>query len=159
MKRKIVSLILFSIAFTVTVFAGNATAKIDNHGVNRIENSFEFPPNRRFVKHTFRLYVPKNGKPLSELIIDAPATVAVSSDIDVFNDNGQKLNINISVNDRRITLNFPETVTFATTKKLLISLNKVQQPRSGSDSIYNLSVRVVGSDVEIPIGQAQFQTF
>ena len=157
MKRKIISLIVFSIASTL--FAGNATAKTDNNGVNKIDKSFQFLLNQRFVKHTFRLHVPKNGKPLSELIIDAPVTVAVSSDIDVLNDNGQKLNINVSVNDRRITLIFPETVTFATTKKLLISLNKVQQPRSGYDSIYNLSIRILGSDVEIPIGQAQFQTF
>ena len=157
MKRKIISLIVFGMTFTV--FAGNAAAKIDNNGANRIENSYQFPLNQRFVKHTFWLHVPKNGKPLSELIIDAPATVAVSSDIDILNDNGQKLNINISVNDRRITLTFPETVTYATAKKLLISLNKVQQPRSGSDSIYNLSVRVIGSETEIPIGHAQFQTF
>lgn len=157
MNRKIIFLIVFSIAFTV--FAGSATAKTDNNGVNKIDNSFQFLLNQRFVKHTFQLRVPKNGKPLSELIIDAPATVAVSSDIDVLNDNGQKLKINVSVNDKRITINFPETVTFATTKKLLISLNKVQQPRSGSDSIYNLSVRLVGSDIEISIGQAQFQTF
>lgn len=157
MKIKIVFLILFGVASTV--FAGNATAKTDNSGVNKIKNIFQLPLNQRFVKHIFRLRVPKNGKPLSELIIDAPATVAVSSDIDVLNDNGQKLNINVSVNDRRITVNFPETVTFATTKQLLISLNKVQQLRSGSDSIYNLSARVVGSDVEIYIGQAQFQTF
>ncbi|MBW4669300.1 MAG: hypothetical protein KME60_18240 [Cyanomargarita calcarea GSE-NOS-MK-12-04C] len=157
MKRKIISLIVFSIASTI--FAGNATAKTDNNGVNKIDNSFQFLLNQRFVKHTFQLHVPKNGKPLSELIIDAPATVAVSSDIDVLNDNGQKLNINVSVNDKRITLNFPEKVTYATTKKLLISLNKVQQPRSGSDSIYNLSVRVLGSDAEISIGQAQFQAF
>ncbi|BAY86077.1 hypothetical protein NIES267_55830 [Calothrix parasitica NIES-267] len=157
MKIKIVFLILFGVASTV--FAGNTTAKTNNSGVNEIKNIFQLPLNQRFVKHIFRLRVPKNGKPLYELIIDAPATVAVSSDIDVLNDNGQKLNINVSVNDRRITVNFPETVTFATTKQLLISLNKVQQPRSGSDSIYNLSARVVGSDVEIYIGQAQFQTF
>jgi hypothetical protein len=159
MKRKIISLIVFSIGIESTLFAGNAAAKIENSGVNQIENSFQFPLNQRFVKHTFRLHVPKNGKPLSELIIDAPATVAVSSDIDVLNDNGQKLNSTVSVKDRRITLNFPETVTYTTTKKLLISLNKVQQPRSGSDLIYNLSVKVVGSDVEISIGQAQFQAF
>jgi Protein of unknown function (DUF2808) len=157
MNRKIIFLIVFSIASTV--FAGNAIAKTDNNGVNKIDNSFQFLLNQRFVKHTFQLRVPKNGKPLSKLIIDAPSTVAVSSDIDVLNDNGQKLNINVSVNERRITINFPEPITFATTKKLLISLNKVQQPRTGSDSIYNLSVRVVGSDVEIPIGHAQFQTF
>lgn len=157
MNRKVISLIVFSIAFTV--FAGSVTAKTDNNGVKKIDNSFQFLLNQRFVKHTFQLHVPKNGKPLSELIIDAPSTVAVSSDIDVLNDNGQKLNINVSVNERRITINFPETVTFVTTNKLLISLNKVQQPRSGSDSIYNLSVRLVGSDIEISIGQAQFQTF
>lgn len=156
-KIKIVFLIVVSMASTF--FAGNATAKTNNSGVNGIKNIFQLPLNQRFVKHIFQLRVPKNGKPLYELIIDTPATVAISSDIDVLNHNGQKLNINVSVNDRRITINFPETVTFATAKQLLISLNKVQQPRSGSDSIYNLSARVVGSDVEIYIGQAQFQTF
>ena len=82
----------------------------------------------------------------------------MSNDINVFDDKGQKVNINISVDQRRIIIAFPETVT-SSTSKLLVSLNKVQQPINESETVYSLSAKVIGSDAEIPIGQAQFRKF
>ena len=83
--------------------------------------------------------------------------MAVSNDIDVLDNSGQKININISVNGRRIIIDFPGKVISNT--KLLIELNKVKQPTAGPDSVYSLSAKVVGSDSEIPVGVARFRTF
>lgn len=159
MKRTLVSAAVCSVATAALIYAGYANAKTDNNKVANIDNSLQSTPaGWQLVKQTFQLHVPKNGKALSQLIIDAPSTVAVSNDIDVLDDKGQKIKINISLKSKRIVIDFPEPVTSSTTK-LQINLNKVQQPILGSNSIYHLSAKVVGNDVEIPVGIAQFSPF
>ncbi|MDZ8137558.1 MAG: hypothetical protein RM049_20025 [Nostoc sp. DedQUE04] len=71
--------------------------------------------------------------------------------------NGQKINTNISVNGRQIIIEFPEKVIF--NNKLLVNFNKVQQLVTGPASVYHFSAKVVDSEVEIPLGVAQFPTF
>lgn len=159
MKRSLIYATAFVMASAALIPSDSVTAKIGDDTGNKIDNSLQLPSTRwRVVKHTFQLRVPKNGKPLSQLIIDAPTTVAVSNDITVFDDQDQEININVSVDDKRIIIDFPEPVT-SKINKLLIALNKVQQPVNDAASIYNLSVKVIGNDTEIPIGQAQFNTF
>jgi hypothetical protein len=159
MKKTLIYATAFVMASTALIPSDSVTAKTDDDTGNKIDNSLQLPFTRwRVVKHTFQLRVPKNGNPLSQLIIDAPTTVAVSNDITVFDDQAQEININVSVDDRRIIIDFPEPVTYKI-NKLLIALNKVQQPINGAACVYNLSLKVVGSDTEILIGQAQFNTF
>ena len=59
------------------------------------------------VKQTFQIRAPKHGKPLRQLIVETPSTVAVSNDISVFDDKGQKVNIDIYVDNRKIIITFP----------------------------------------------------
>ncbi|MBE9106199.1 hypothetical protein GS682_22685 [Nostoc sp. B(2019)] len=159
MKRTLIYAAVCSLATTALISPDYANAKIDNNKVANIENNMQSTPaGWQLVKLAFQLHVPKKGKALSQLIIDAPSTVAVSNDIDVLDDKGQKIKINISLNSRRIIIDFPEPVTSSTTK-LLINLNKIYQSTLDSTSIFHLSVKVVGSDTEIPIGVAQFPTF
>ncbi len=148
--------------YTGTVFALTTTAFISFGHANAkesiIENKLQYPSNSwRLVKHTFRLNIPQNNNAVSQLIIETPPTVAVSNDIDVLDVKGQEINTNISVNGRQIIINFPEEVISNT--KLLVNFNKVQQPVTGPASVYRFSAKVVGSEVEIPIGVAQFPTF
>ncbi|PMB09468.1 DUF2808 domain-containing protein [Fischerella thermalis CCMEE 5273] len=164
MNRMLIYAATFALAMSATSFAnasiisvGYATANTDDK-VPNLDNSLQLPPIQwRLVKHSFRLHIPRNNKALSQLIIDAPPTVAVSNDIEVLDENGREININISVNGRKIIIHFPETVINNT--QLNINLNKVKQPIQGSASIYKLLVKVVGSDIEIPVGVAQFTTF
>lgn len=159
MKRTLVYAAVCSVATAALIYAGYANAKMDNNKVANIENSLQSTPTGwLLVKQTFQLHIPKNGNALSQLIIDVPSTVAVSNDIDILDDKGQKIKINITVNSRRIIIDFSEPVTSSTTK-LQINLNKVQQPILGSTSSYHISGKVVGSDVQIPIGEAQFSPF
>ncbi|MEH1778419.1 MAG: hypothetical protein V7L26_04590 [Nostoc sp.] len=158
MKRTLIYTAVCSVATAYLVCAGYASAKNDNNQVANIDNSGQFPPTSQLVKQTFKLHIPKNGNALSELIIDVPSLLAVSNDIDISDDQGQNIRINISIKGRRIIIDFPKPVTSSTTK-LQINLNKVKQPRIASTSTYHLSIKVVGSDVEIPLGEASFPTF
>ncbi|MGH7999258.1 MAG: DUF2808 domain-containing protein [Brasilonema sp.] len=158
MKKTLMYAAAFALASAALISAGYATAKTDNSRVPNINDNLEFPPNGwRIVKHTFRVHIPENNNALSQLIIDTPFYVAVSNDIDVLDDQGQKININISVNGRRILIDFPEQVIANT--KLLIEFNKVRQPTVGPASVYNFWAKAVGSNTEIPVGTAQFSTF
>ncbi|WP_414530941.1 DUF2808 domain-containing protein [Nodularia chucula] len=153
--NKILIYTIMMFAFTPTAFIsfGHANAK-ETH----INNNLPYPTNSwRLVKHTFRLNIPQNKNALSQLIIETPSTVAVSNDIDALDVNGQKIDTNISVNGRQIIIEFPKKVISNT--KLLVNFNKVQQPVTGTASVYRFSAKVVGSEVEIPLGVAQFPTF
>ena len=55
---------------------------------------------------------------------------------------------------KTLMLIFPEPV--APDTKLAINLNKVKQPLLSSTSVYRFSAKVVGSDAEIPVGEARF---
>ncbi|MEW6497815.1 MAG: DUF2808 domain-containing protein [Cyanobacteriota bacterium] len=147
-----------ALATAASVFVGYATATTDNSKESNLDNSLESPSSRwRVVKHIFRLQIPQTNNPVVQLIIDTPSTVAVSNDIDVRDENGQKINISLSTNGRKIIITFPDKTPVNT--RLFIELNKVRQPIQGSDSIYKFSVKVVGIDPEVYIGEAKFITF
>ncbi|BDA75802.1 hypothetical protein CAL7716_099680 (plasmid) [Calothrix sp. PCC 7716] len=149
---------MFVVAATAFTCADYASAVSDNTKHPNADSQYQFSiGNWRIVKHSFQLRIPKDGKPLSQLIIEAPSTVAVSNDIEVLNTKGQKININTFANGKQIIIDFPEKVISNT--KLLVNLNRVRQPITGPASVYRLSAKVVGSDTEILMGEAQFPTF
>ncbi|WP_315791256.1 DUF2808 domain-containing protein [Fischerella sp. JS2] len=155
MKRILFYTAVCSVAITALISVGYATAKTDNNKVANIDNNLQSTPTGwRLVKQTFQLHIPKNSNALSQLIIDTPSTVAVSNDIEVLDEQGEKFKINVSADGRRIIIDFPQPVTSNT--KLFINLNEVKQPIFGSASIYHLSVKVIGNNKEIPVGVAQF---
>lgn len=158
MKKLLTCAATFSLVILASISAGYTNAKTDNSRVTNVENDLQSPTNSwRLVKHTFQLHIPRNISALSQLTIEAPSTVAVSNDIDVLAQNGQKISIDISVNGKTIIIDFPQKVISNT--KLLVELNKVKQPIGGADSVYRLAAKVVGSDREIPVGTARFRTF
>ncbi len=158
MKKILIYTAAFTLVTAASILARSATAATDNSRVPNVDNNVEFPSHGwRLVQHVFRVHVPRNNNALYQLIIDVPSTVAVSSDIDVLDENGQTININISVNGRRIIIVFPQKVIDS--NKLLIKLNKVKQPTQGPASVYSISAKIVGSDEEIPVGIAQFPKF
>lgn len=159
MMQKLINIGLLTISAVAIMSNGYTTAKTNDTKSNNTENNTQlFSTQWQLVKQTFQIRVPKHGKPLKQLIIETPSTVAVSNDISVLDDKGQKVNIDISVDNRKIIITFPETVT-SSTSKLLVSFNRVQQPTNASGIVYSLSAKVIGSDVETPIGQARFQKF
>lgn len=149
---------MFVVAATTLTSTNYASAVSDNSKYPNADSQYQLPTgNWRIVKHSFQLRIPKDGKPLSQLIIEAPSTVAVSNDIEVLNTAGQKININVFANGKQIIIDFSEKVISNT--RLLVNLNRVRQPITGPASEYRLSAKVVGSDAEIFMGKAQFPTF
>lgn len=152
------SIVSLAIAALICPSYASAKTDTDNGRVPQVDGNVQFPPTRwQLVKQTFVLNIPRNSNPITQIIIAAPSTVAVSNDIDVLEQNGKKININISVDGRNIILAFPEPVVPGI--KLVINLNQVEQPIGGPTSIYRFSAKVVGSDAEIPVGVAGFRSY
>lgn len=148
----------FVLASVASISTSHTSAKTNDNEELHIDNHLQFAPSQwQLVKQVFRLYIPQNTDALSQLIIDVPSTVAVSNDIDVLDDKGRKININISVSGRRIIIDFPATVI--SNRELFIELNKVKQPVRRVASVYRFWIKVVDSDREIPAGVAQFAKF
>ncbi|KAB8331370.1 DUF2808 domain-containing protein [Scytonema tolypothrichoides VB-61278] len=161
MKKLLLYLATLSLVTVVSIPAKYVSAKPNDGSVTHLDGNVQFPPTRwRLVRHTFRVHIPKNSKPVSQLSISVPPTVTWSNDlndINVADDKSQKINTNISVNGKTILLAFPEPVPPNT--KLEIDIKNVKQPTLGNGPVYRFSEKVVGSDVEIPIGVAWFRMY
>ncbi|WP_337884470.1 DUF2808 domain-containing protein [Fischerella thermalis] len=152
------TLVLTSIALLSPSYA---TANTDDGKVPHIDGNVQFPPTRwRIVRHTIRVHVPKNSKALTELSINAPDTITISSDIKnikIVDEKEQKIDANISVNGRNIQIAFAEPV--APNTKFNVELKNVKRRLLGNGYIYQLTAKFVDSDAEIPIGVAQFRLY
>ncbi|XWK91726.1 MAG: DUF2808 domain-containing protein (plasmid) [Phormidium sp.] len=157
MKKTLIHAVAFTLASAVLIAPGYASSKTDESRFLDVDGNVLFSPTRwRLVKHTFVLHLPQESKPVTQIIIAAPSTVAVSNDIDVLEHNGREINFSVSVNGKAIILAFPEPIAPGT--KLGINLNKVKQPIGGPTSVYRFSAKAVGSDAEISVGVARFRT-
>ncbi|MDM9384575.1 DUF2808 domain-containing protein [Chlorogloeopsis sp. ULAP01] len=153
-----VTLVLTSMAMLSPSYA---TANTDDGTVPHIDGNVQFPPTRwRIVRHTIRVHVPKNSKALTELSINAPDTITISSDIKnikIVDEKEQKINANISVDGRNIQIAFAEPV--APNTKFNVELKNVKRRFLGNAYIYQISAKYVESDAETPIGVAQFHLY
>lgn len=155
--EKILIFILFSITNVALIYPDYAISNINNSKNLHVDRDAQLTPKRwQLVKHSFRFHLPQKSKPLSQIIITIPSTVAVSNDIDVLEQNGRKIDIDVSISGGKIILVFPKP--FAPNTKFNINLNKVKQPVRGPTSKYQFSAKFIGSDAEIPIGVVQFNT-
>ena len=155
MKKTLIHAVAFTLASAVLMAPGYTSPKTDEGRFPDVDGNVQFSPTRwRLVRHTFALHLPQKSKPVTQIIIAAPSTVAVSNDIDVLEHNGRKINFSVSVNGKTIILAFSEPIVPGI--KLNINLNKVKQPIGGLTSVYRFSAKGVGSDAEIPVGVAKF---
>ncbi|MEW6499151.1 MAG: DUF2808 domain-containing protein [Cyanobacteriota bacterium] len=157
MKKILIHAVAFILVSTVLMAPSYASFETDESRLSDVDgNVYSSPTRWRLVKQTFVLHFPENSNPVTQIIIAAPPTIAVSNDIEVLEHKGRKISINVSVNGKNIILDFPEPV--APGSRIDINFNKVKQPILDSTSLYRLSAKVVGSDTEIPIGVAEFHT-
>lgn len=157
MKKILISAVVLTLVSTVLMAPSYASFAIDESRLSDVDGNVDSSPTRwRIVKQTFVLHFPETSKPVTQIIIATPSTVAVSNDIEVLEHRGRKISINVSVNGKNIILDFLEPV--APGSRIDINFNKVKQPILDSTSVYRLSAKVVGSNTEIPIGVAEFRT-
>ncbi|MBD2772327.1 DUF2808 domain-containing protein [Iningainema tapete] len=159
--KKILIYTALVIATAILIPTNYASANLDDSTAIHIDGNVQFPPNRwRTVRHSFRVHIPKNGKAVNQLIIKVPSSVTVSNNIkniDVEDENEQKISTNASVEGKTVRLVFPEPV--APNSILHIDLNNVQRRNFGNGHVYRFSATVVGSKAEIPVGVAWFRMY
>lgn len=161
MKKPLIYATAVILATAALIPTNYVSARNNDGNVPHIDGNVQFPPTRSpLVRHTFRVHVPQNSKAVTQLIISVPKNVTVSNDIkniDIVDENEQKINTNVSVNGKTILLAFTKPVTPNT--KLEIDLNNVKRPTLANAAVYRLWAKEVGIDAEIPIGVAWFRTY
>lgn len=100
MKKTLIHAVAFTLASAVLMAPGYASSKTDEGRLTDVDGNVQFSPTRwRFVRHTVVLHLPQESKPVTQIIIATPPTVAVSNDIDVLEYNGRKFSFYILVLD------------------------------------------------------------
>lgn len=155
---KILTYVTSSIAVAALVSAAYANPVTENGRVPHIISSVQFPQSKwRIVRHTFRLQIPQQSNPLSQLRIDVPVGLTVSSKISVSDKTGCKVDTNISVDGNKVVLTFPEPVPPGT--ELKIAIRDVKILGRTNAWLYKVYARLVGIDADLPIGFARFRVY
>lgn len=159
MKKALIYTAVGTIAATLFIPVSYASAKDNNGTLPHIDGNSQFPQTRwSNVRHTFRVHIPKNSPSVSQLNIEVPNTLTWSNNINdviVANENGKKINADITTNGKSILIAFAEPV--ASNTKLEIDIKNVKQPFRGNGPVYNIKAKIAGSTTDIPIGIARFR--
>lgn len=118
------------------------------------------PSNARIhdATHHFEVYI--RNFDLSDLIIEVPKGIKIDAEknIDVTNQLNQKIESKVSINDRKITLSFLQSIPAGTT--LSIKLGNVTTSNSQAENwLYHISAKIAKSDNEIPLGVREIKTY
>ena len=147
-----------TLAMTALIYPDYAGARDDSGRVTHIDSSVQFPPTKaRIFRHTLRLHVPQNSSPLSQLSIQVPAGLTASNNISIYDHSGREINANVSVNGSQIILMFTQPITPGT--KINIELNDIRRTGVSNAWLYPVSVRLAGSNADIPIGIANLRVY
>lgn len=164
MKKSLIYAVVLTLSSTAIITPSYVSARTDDSRVSHIDGNVQFPATRWGIggtfRHTFWLHVPKNSKAVTQLLIKVPDSVTVNNDvrnINVVDENQHKINTNVSVQGKKILLDFIEPVSPNT--KFDVDLNKIKRRNIGNNSIYSFSAKEVGIDAEIPIGVAWFHLY
>ncbi len=123
-----------------------------------VDSTFQFPPTKaRNFRHTIRLHITQNSSAISQLSIDIPTGLTVKNDISVFNQSGDKINTNTSVESSKIIISFPTPV--APGSRLNIDLNDVTRLGVSNAWLYHIFARSIDSNADTSIGVAQFRVY
>ncbi|MCU0533031.1 MAG: DUF2808 domain-containing protein [Hydrococcus sp. Prado102] len=154
--KKLILTAAFALPIISLSFATNASEISSNLIASNIHSGAH--PSSSFVRdavHHFEIDVPKSG--LSSLSIELPENISVRDEIEVKNQDGEKINAKVSMNDRKATIAFSQPVPAQT--KLLIDLNGVKTPGYANTWNYRIYGTMVGIDREIPLGTRRVQTY
>ena len=153
--KKFVYAVTITLLFTSLVPATQARNFRDAQ-VTHLGNSAAIPNNAHFqgATHKFEVYV--QGKALSELAIDLPEYISIREGIEVENQAGQKVEATVSIENQKARVVFSQPVPAET--KLSINMQGVTTPGYDDIWLYQIYGKIVGVNVEIPLGTARIQT-
>ncbi|PSF33650.1 hypothetical protein C7H19_19900 [Aphanothece hegewaldii CCALA 016] len=156
MNKTLIAAVL-TIFTTISISAVYADSIGRSKVIPSVINANQFPSRKaRFARHTIRIHIPPESRGISELSIEIPAGVIIKNDITVHNKSGQKFEVNSSINETRVTLDFPEG--FVPQEILEIELNKVILPRFYPIWRYRVYAKLEDSNIELSIGVAEVRT-
>ncbi|GJD19994.1 unknown protein [Rivularia sp. IAM M-261] len=160
MKKSLISTTAVGAIFAVLIIPSiPASASYDNGTVPHVDGNYQFPQTKRSnVRHTLRIHIPKNSQSISQISIAVPEVINWSKklkDVVVSGNNGQKVNANISLNEKTIILAFNEPVS--PNSKLEIDIKNIRQPIRGNGPVYRLFAKSVNTNTNIQIGIARFR--
>lgn len=147
---------------TLVIIIPNYVSARTSKDTPHIDGNVQLPPTRwGNVRHTFDLHVPKDSKPVTQIIIKVPNTIDLSNntkDISVSDQSNHKINTYIYINNKLIRIFFPKPIVSNT--KFSIDINNVNRGLFVLiEPIYQIWAKEVGSDTAIPIGTALFHTY
>lgn len=153
--------LIYATAFTL-LLASNAPATIAggamrNANISHLVHSGAHPNSARFQGATHHFEVHVQGKALSALTINLPDDVKMRSGIEVTNQSGQKIESQVSVNNRKATVVFAQPVSPDTT--ISIDLRGIHTPGYSRNWGYALTGKMVGINADIPLGTVLIQTY
>ncbi len=159
MKKALILLPVLTFATALSLTTVRANAHDDNSAVPHIDAHHNFPPTRAdIVRHTFEVHVPKNSKPVAQVIIQVPEVVNWSNkakDVVVTDGTGKKVNPDVTINNKTIVLSFPEPV--APNTDLEIDIKNVRRVTQGNGPVYRLLAKFQGSETPIHLGTVGFR--
>lgn len=153
--------LIYAAVFTF-VLASNAPATVaggamQNANIPHLIHSGAHPNKARFQGATHHFEVHVQGKALSALVIDLPDDVKMRSGIEITNQSGQKIESQVSVNNRKATVVFSQPVSPDTT--ISIDMLGIRTPGYSRNWMYTISGKMVGINAEIPLGTVLIQTY
>lgn len=157
MNKRLINSGVSALAAILLIPASYASANDDNGVLPHIDGNSQFPQTRvSNVRHTFEVHIPKNSKSVSHIVIKVPEVVKWSNkapDV-VIDGNGKKVNANVTINEKTITLAFSQPV--APDTHFSIDINNLKRVTLGNGPVYRLSAKFEGSEITVPIGVVRF---
>ncbi len=153
--------LIYAAAFTV-ILASNAPATIaggamQNANIPHLVGSAATPNKARFQGATHHFEVHVQGRTLSEIAIALPDDLRISGGIEVKNQSNQKIETQVSVNNKKATVVFAQPVAPDTT--ISIDMRGIHTPGYSHNWGYAISAKMVGINAEIPLGRVGIQTY
>ncbi|MFQ4143928.1 hypothetical protein [Chlorogloeopsis sp. ULAP02] len=109
----------------------------------------------RILRHTLKIAVPQNSKAISQLIIEAPANIVLRESIDVSEESGKKIAAKVSIQGKKATLEFAESIAPGT---IIVEMKNVKKTAvTTGDKFYKISAILADLNTELPIGIAQLR--
>jgi hypothetical protein len=157
MKKTVIYTAVLSLLYTAAIPAYSVSADIGRKYLH-IDDTEQFPQSKATnFRHTFELHIPQSSNALSQLRIQVPPGLTVKNNISIYDQSGQEINANVSVEGRQIIIAFPEPITSGT--ELDINMNQVRRSGVSNAWRYRVSAKFIGNDAEVPIGVAAFRVY
>ncbi|OKH36156.1 hypothetical protein NIES2119_17700 [[Phormidium ambiguum] IAM M-71] len=152
--------LVYATTITLVLASLFPTAQARNlmdYNVTHLGDSAAIPNNARIQGATHQLDVYVKVQALSSLSIDLPEDISIRRGIEVKNQSGQKIEADVSINNRKAKVVFSQPVPPET--KLSINMRGVITPGYDHIWLYRIYGKMVGANAEIPLGTAWIPTY